>query len=127
MAVLNLLPRKEFEIILNDGSKVTGRFSYWAEKRFCEKKGLTLTQYGQVYAKENVDKLTFDDLVLPVMYSVEYLRRKKKETVDFNEIDVCDWLEELSNGDTTRLISHFIVSEENRPANDEKKSETAES
>jgi len=127
MAVLNLLPRKEFEIILNDESKVTGRFSYWAEKRFCEKKGLTLTGYGAVYSPENVDKLTFDDIVLPVMCAVEYVYRSEKKPFDVTDIAVCDWLEQLENSEVTRLISHFLVSEENRPAAPEKKRETAES
>jgi len=92
MAVLNLLPRKEFEITTDSGEVVKGQYALWSVKRFCDRKGLTLSKLADAMSEANV---TFDDVTLLILCAVEYSCRKEKKPFTYTDIDCCDWIEQL--------------------------------
>lgn len=105
MAKLNLLPRKEFEIVLDDGKVISGKYGTWAVKRYCDKKGLSLVKLAE---KISVDQ-TFDDLCEVILCAVEYSCRVNKKEFTYTDVDVCEWIDELGGvlgDDYLRLAAH---------------------
>lgn len=114
-ATLNLLPRKCFEITLEDGSIIKGKFGTWALRRFCDKKNLTLEQAG-----EKLRDLTgFADYLL---YSVEGEMRKSGEACPYTDIQCCDWIDQLG-GISSELFIKLISHTNDETTNEEKKTE----
>ena len=103
---LNLLPRKEFEITIEDGTVIKGQYSLWSIKRFCDLKGLSLSKLGDAMS---LDNLSFDDLCSILLCAVEYKCRKTGEPFRFTDVDACEWIEWLGGiegEDYIRLSSH---------------------
>jgi hypothetical protein len=105
-ATIDLLPRKEFKIILDDGTIITGKFGTWALKRFCTKKNYTLQQLG-----DSLTNLGIDDMVEFMLSAVEqsFRESKVKESFPYNDIDVCSWIDEfggISSAELTALFNH---------------------
>jgi hypothetical protein len=123
-ATLNLLPRKVFEIKREDGTVITGQYSLWSVKRFCDKKSLTLSQLETYLSAQNI---TMDDMCLLILCAVEYVSRKNKHGFSFTDIDVCDWIDELGglqSDNYTMLMAHARTedSTEQTENSEEKKS-----
>lgn len=103
-ATLELLPRKEFRIILDNGDYaegINGKFSTWALKRFCDKKNCSLAELGEILTT----KLTIDDLLSFILCAVE----AKMENTLFTEKTVAGWIDELGgigHENVNRLLSH---------------------
>lgn len=91
MIEVNLLPRKEFEIIL-DGEVIPGKFGTWSAKRFSDKKGFSLSQLVDYYKNDDV---SFDDVTLNILCAVEYGCRKKSIPFHWTDVDVCEWIDEM--------------------------------
>lgn len=103
-ATINLLPRKEFEITLEDGTIIKGQFGTWALKRFCDKQKLTLKQAG-----ERLGDPTLSDVVEYVLAAVEYTARKTQAPFSYSDIHVSDWIDQLGgiqSPDFVKLFSH---------------------
>lgn len=103
--MVNLLPRKEFELILN-GQTIEGKYCLWAIKRMCDKKKWSIKDLS---VQLSADKMTFDDLCEFILCAVEYKVRKNKKPFMYTDVDVCDWLEELGGVDSeevTALMNH---------------------
>lgn len=114
MEKLRLLPRKEFEIILEDGAIIKGKYSLWSIKRFCDKLGLTLVQLGE---RLTVEKTTFDDTIQIVLCAVEDRVRKDKKPFVFTDQDACEWIEWLggmNSEDYLKLQLHAASEEEKK-------------
>jgi len=106
MASINLLPRKCFEITLNDGTVVRGQYGTWSLKRFCDKQKLSL---GQLQDKKPLD-YSMSDIVDLILCAVEQKTRQDK-TGDFafTDVDACSWIDELGgifSPDVTSLFNH---------------------
>lgn len=114
MATVNLLPRKEFEIVLDDGEKIPGRYGTWALKRFCDKRGLTLSGLNELL---NLDTLTLDMVQDFILCAVEYAYRERKLPFEFTDIDSCGWIDQLGGlqgVEYLRLSNHAYGDEEKK-------------
>lgn len=104
MAIINLLPRKEFEITISDGTVIRGQYGTWALKRFCDKFGFSLKQAGG-----HLQDPSLDEVVQYVLAAVEYPCAKKGEKCAYNDVDACDWIDQLGgiqSADFVKLFSH---------------------
>jgi hypothetical protein len=122
MAELNLLPGKEFEITLNNGTVLKGKFSLWSVKRYCDKKKLSLQGLAEQMGQ---DKLDFEDITLMVLCAIEDISRREKKGFAYTDQDACDWIEELGGitGEKyTALMNHAKSDLEPVEENGEKKS-----
>lgn len=97
MAELNLLPRKEFEILLKSGVKITGKYGFWPVKRFTDKKGIKLSQLREYLSPANI---TIDDMCEIILCAIEYLARKEKREFKYTDMDACEWIEEMGGLDS---------------------------
>lgn len=119
MASLNLLPRKSFEILLDDKSVVRGQYSLWSVSRFCEIKKLSLAQLA-----EKFENITLDDTFKLILCAVEYTSRKERQGFAYSDIDVAEWIEQLGglgSDNFNNLIGHSGDSKE--ADSEEKKSQ----
>lgn len=105
MATLNTLPRKEFEITLDDGTIIKGQFGTWALKRFCDKRGYTLQQLQDAFTSN----ISMSDILEFVLCAVEQKARQTGETFSFTDVHAGMWLDELGgmNGEKfSKLFNH---------------------
>lgn len=94
-AKLNLLPRKKFEIVLEDNTVIEGQSGMWAINR--------LTKSKRVESDTDMDAAA-----AWILASVEQTYREKGG-VNFPYIDVhaFAWFEQLEQGDIALLFAHF--------------------
>ncbi len=120
MASINLLPRKEFEITLNSGEVIKGKYSLWSVKRFCDRKKMKLSELDTFMTQ---DSITMDDVCLMILCAVEHCKREAGLAFSYTDFHVCNWIEELGG-----LTSEGYVSLMNHAASEieEKKSEVAQ-
>lgn len=113
MATLNLLPRKEFEITLDNGTIIKGKFGTWALKRLCDKRKATLQESAVILN-------SFGGIIDYILTAVEYVSRKNNEGFAFADTDVCEWIDELGgvgNANFASLVNH--TSDESAATTDE--------
>lgn len=106
MASINLLPRKEFKITLDDGSVVTGKFGTWALKRYCQKRNIALKD-----VVEKMESPEIDDAMEFILSAVEqsFREAKSKDSFPYNDVDACMWCDQLggmAGEDFIRLFNH---------------------
>jgi hypothetical protein len=116
MATINLLPRKEFEITLDDGSVITGQFGTWALKRYCDKQKLSLSEAGAKLSNPSIN-----DISEYLLAAVEYLARKKGEPFSYTDVHVCDWIDQLGGLSSEGFSKIFNHSADDVSAADEEK------
>ncbi len=117
--MLNLLPRKEFEITLEDGKVIKGKFGTWALRRLTEKRKVSLADSGAILN-------TLPGILDFILAAVEYVSRKNNEGFGYTDIDVSDWMDEIGGIDGTefgKLISH--MNSDTKETEEEKKTEVA--
>lgn len=123
-ASINLLPRKEFEITLIDGTIIKGQFGTWSLQRFCDKRDkLSLGQLQLL----KPDDYTIGDMVDMILCAVEYKARKENAPFSFTDVHCCSWIDELggfSAQPVTDLFNHQSSDVEIKGADGEKKTET---
>lgn len=124
MAEINLLPRKAFEITLDDKSIVKGQFSLWSIKRYCDKKNLSLSGLSEQLTAE---KISFDDVCMLILCAVEHCSRVDKKGFAFTDMDACDWIDQLGGVTSDKynsLMNHGRSEEDNTEVkeSEEKKS-----
>lgn len=120
MASIVLLPRKSFEIVLDDKSVVRGQYSLWSVKRYCDLKKLSLAQLEEQLSVENI---ALDDIVLLILTAVEYIARKEKKGFAYSDVDVCDWIEQLggiTSENYQNLIGHARSEDTSEPSEEKK-------
>lgn len=115
-ATINLLPRKEFEITLSDGTVISGQYTTWALKRYGEKLGLTLQQSG-----EQLTNPGLNDMVEYLLSAVEYTARKNKQPFSYTDLQACDWIDDMGGIQSLDLIRLFRHSGDEQPVAEEKK------
>lgn len=117
--MLNLLPRKEFEITLEDSTVIKGQFGTWALKRFCDKKGYSLKEAG-----EHLGNPSMGDIVEFLLSAVEYSARKTASPFSFTDVHCCEWIDQMGGMQSetfTKLFNH--ASDQQLIESDEKKTE----
>jgi len=102
MAKVRLLPRKEFEIILESGEVIKGQFGTWALKRFCDKRGYSLKEAGSKLGDPSLD-----DISEYLLSAVEHSSRKEKKDFNYTDVDVCSWIDELGGMNNADFVSIF--------------------
>lgn len=100
---LELLPRKEFEIHLDSGEVVKGKYSLWAAKRFCDKKRITLKQLTE---RLSDDQMTLDDLVENILCAIEHKFREEGKPLKYTDFDVCNWIDLMGPDNFSKLQAH---------------------
>lgn len=123
---LNLLPRKEFELVQPDGSVVQGKFGTWALNRFGQKRKMTLPQILALFMA--AEELQIADLLDFVLCSIEYKERLLGKPPSFNDVKLCEWIDEYSevSGETGilyKLFNHANDEGEEKGKPPEKKTE----
>lgn len=89
MTGLNLLPRKEFEVILTDGTVHTGKLGTWALARFGQKRKIGLSAIGTLLGEGQIM-----DMLDLVVCSVECKVRETGKPMTFNDIILCQWIDD---------------------------------
>ena len=120
MAELTLLPRKEFEILTNEGEKIKGQFGTWALKRFCDKQKYSIKQAG--------DKLgdpSLGDVIEYLLSAIEHSARKTGTQFSYTDVQICDWIDQLGGWQGGTFVKLFNHSADESPEVDdgEKKTE----
>lgn len=115
MAEIKLLPRQEFEIVLNDGTVIPGKFGTWALRRLTDKHKLTLS--------EGLPTLqTLGGLMDYIVFAVEYMTRKNKKDTFYTDMDVSDWVDQLGGVQSGAFLSLVKHTQDEGPT-EEKKTE----
>lgn len=115
IATLNLLPRKHFEITLSDKTVISGQFSTWALKRFCDKKNILLSE-----AQPKLQDLSgFTDYLL---CAVEGVSRLSGQPFIYTDVQACLWIDEL--GGANSLLFASLIAWTADEDTTEKKTET---
>lgn len=104
--MIELKPRKEFAITLENGQSISGKFGTWALKRFGMKKNYSLAQLNAA-----LSSFTLDDAIEFILSAVEQSFRelKTKDSFPYSDIDVCAWVDELGgigSGEVQKLFKH---------------------
>lgn len=122
-ASINLLPRKEFEIILEDGTIIKGKFGTWALRRFCDRNKYSLQQASEQLSAANMG---VGDILDYILCAVEYSARKAQLPFSYTDVDCGAWLDELggikADGDVIRLFNHSAS--EDATVTEEKKTDS---
>ena len=126
-ANLNLLPRKEFELVLVDGSVVPGQFGTWALNRFGQKRKIGLKELQTMFYKpgadgENVADPGYDVIIDYILAAIEYKARQAGKLYDFNELKLCKWADDTYDPTAIFTVFAHSASADERP-DDEKKSQ----
>lgn len=106
-ATIDLLPRKEFRITLEDGSVISGKFGTWAQDRFCKKRNYNFEQFQAAFTSD----LRFDHIIDYLLCAVEnhFRELKNKESFPYNDVDAGMWIDELGGvegAEFLRLFAH---------------------
>ena len=102
MAKVDLLPRKESDITLNDGTLIKGQFGTWAMKRYCDKNKLSLGEAGTALT-------ALGGLIDFMLCAVEYKARQAGTAFSYTDINACQWIDEMggmSGENFTSLMKH---------------------
>ena len=121
MAELTLLPRKEFEILTNEGEKIKGQFGTWALKRFCDKQKYSLKQAG-----EHLGDPAMSDVVEYILCAVEYTARKSSAAFSYTDLHACDWIDQLGGMQSENFTKLFSHSGDEQPETEEKKTQDSD-
>lgn len=100
-ATLNLLPRKKFEIVLEDKT-ISGQFGTWALFRFCKKRGV-----GLEGLYDALSKLEIDSIVDFVLCAIEQSCRERGESFTYTDVDLCKWIDDMEGTMASGLIAIF--------------------
>jgi len=105
MATIKLLPRKEFEITLDNGNIIAGQYGTWALKRFCDKQKLSL---GELQVKKAED-YTMGDVMDLILCAVEQKARQDKAPFSWTDVDCGSWIDQIGgifSPEITKLFNH---------------------
>lgn len=85
----NILPRKTFELTLEDGSKVRGRFGTYALSLFCTKKGKGISAALEIFK----DDPQPSDLADYIICAIESIDRLEGKPPSMNHAKLFDWID----------------------------------
>lgn len=117
-ATINLLPRKVFEITLEDGTKIEGQFGTWALKRFCDKLKVSLTE-----AQQRLNNIGLTEVCEYILAAVEQKARQEGKPFSYNDVHCCAWIDELGGMGSDKFLDLFNHASSDIAATEEKKTE----
>jgi hypothetical protein len=111
MAKINLLPRKEFEIALDDNTVIKGQFGTWALKRMCDKLKCKLYELQSKFEQKNEkgDLVPVDiEVYLEFLLSaVEQKARQDKAPFSYTDVDAGMWIDQLGGRMSKNMADIF--------------------
>lgn len=110
---IKLLPRKEFELILDSGTVIPGKFGNWTIQRFRTKRGLKLSDLTKILNDPEVSEEACADFLL---CAVEYKLRLDRKPFDYLDVDAYDWIEQMGGFNSEKFFALF-----NHGADEDKK------
>jgi hypothetical protein len=94
-----------FELKLNDKT-IKLKWGTWSMREFCVSNNVTIDQYFEILGKAQLDI----DLIVKLVY-IGYKSAciSNKEQIEYNEIDVCDWIDEIGSIFTVegQMVDYF--------------------
>lgn len=111
--MINLLPRKEFQITLEDGKVIAGRFGTYCLWRFCEKAKCTLEEIDQKFTNPQIG-----DVFSLLLCAVEEVAQRNKAPFSYGNIDAADWIDQMGGLGSEYLETLFKHSSSEMPPTD---------
>jgi hypothetical protein len=120
---MKLLPRKEFEITLKNET-YRGKFSTYAYKLFCNKKGIKLQEVDNVFPEDAQTIDIMDSVIDLIICAIESVAERERRKVRLERVDFWDAMDdkELTADDIIKIFNHAAdeevknVNGENLPA-----------
>lgn len=119
MATINILPRKKFEIILEDGSVIPGQYGTWAGIRFSQKRGIKLSQTADALNQAVLDE-NFEVVGDYVLAAIEQpYRETGGKDFKYTFVDFCKWMDELGWDKLGQVLNPEIETEQKKSPDQE--------
>ena len=98
-----------FELRLNNKT-IQLKWGTWAMREFCIAKDITIDKYFELLSNTHYD---LDILVKLVHIGYKSACVSKKEAIEFDEVDACDWIDEIgsifdTNGQLIEYVKYII-------------------
>lgn len=114
MAKLNILPRKKFEIVLDNETVIPGQYGTWAGIRFSQKRGVKLSQMADSLNKAVTDE-DYDVIAEYVLAAIEQpFAEKGGVNFPYNVANFYSWMDELGWDSLGQLINPDMEQEEKK-------------
>lgn len=105
MAKLNILPRKKFEIVLDDNTAIPGQYGTWAGIRFCKKRGIKLSQMSE-YLNTSITDEDYEVIAEYVLSAVEQVFAEKGGVnFPYGVANFFAWLDEIGWPNLGKLLN----------------------
>jgi len=119
MAKLNTLPRKKFEIVLDDGSVIPGQYGTWAGIRFSQKRGIKLSQMAQSL-NDSINEEDYDIIADYILSAIEQpYAEKGGVNFPYNRANVFSWIDQIGWSNLGLLINPEQEAEEKKSSPEE--------
>ena len=117
-----------FELKLKDNT-IKLKWGTWAMREFCKDRNITIDKYFEVLSNSTLDL----DIIIKIIY-IGYMSAciSNKEEIKHNEIDVCDWIDEVGSIYASEgpiidyfkyIISNTVTAVNGTPKEEKKKSD----
>jgi hypothetical protein len=105
MAKLNILPRKKFEIVLDNGTVITGQYGTWAGIRFSQKRGIKLSQMAD-YLNTSVTAEDYEVIADYILSAVEQpFMEKGGSNFPYNAANFFSWMDEIGWDNLGKILN----------------------
>lgn len=107
------------------------KWGTWAMREFCKDKGIAIDQYFELIGGKVLD---LDTIIKLIYAGYKSACNSKKETVEYTEDDVCDWIDEIGGIFNTEgpiieyfkyIITNTVTAVSGTPKEEKKKSNKA--
>jgi hypothetical protein len=112
--MINLLPRKKFELTLLDGTVITGQFGTWCLKRFCDRRGYKLSEVG-----DKLNSPELGDICDLILSAVEQSAREGGHPFSYTDVHACKWIDELGGMASEDFLKLMMWSGSEEPATED--------
>ena len=92
-----------FELKLKDKT-IPLKWGTWSMKRFTEIQGKDLNEYFNLLSE---NKFTLNDIVCLLQAAAEYGCKKSNLPIDFGEMEICEWIDEVGGLKGKQLEEFF--------------------
>jgi hypothetical protein len=105
MGKLNILPRKKFEIVLDNGTVITGQYGTWAGIRFSQKRGIKLSQMAD-YLNTSVTAEDYEVIADYILSAVEQpFMEKGGSNFPYNAANFFSWMDEIGWDNLGKILN----------------------
>lgn len=105
MAKLNTLPRKKFEIVLDNGTVIPGQYGTWAGIRFSQKRGVKLSQMAETL-NVAINSEDYEIVADYILSAVEQpFAEKGGVNFPYNSANFFAWMDEIGWEHLSTLIN----------------------